>query len=222
MEERMPEDEDKTVTAPKTEEPKKEDAPEEIRLTSEQLRDRLERSRTAFLRAHGFKDEDELKALKKREEERSKAEDEARRAALSREQQLQEDLQREKDARLAAERQSQQVQFEREVATVCASLGVRNYDYALFEVGRARAAATPEQPLDIAAWLQAQIEAKPAMRAALGLEAPPQSVTSPVTTTVGGQVTSTAPRVTGPGAPKTAFDLDQAAWQAKREALGIG
>lgn len=219
----MPEEPTPEPTQSKSEpESKKEDAPDEIRLTSEQLKDRLERSRTSFLRAHGFASEDDLKALKQRDTERAKAEDDARRAALSREQQLQEDLEKERQARVQAEQRATQVQYEREIATACASLGVRNYDYALFEVGRARAAAPADQPFDAAAWLAAQIEAKPAMRAALGLEPETQTVTAPVTTTVGNGPTPPAPRTSGPPAPASAFTMDAETWQAKREALGIG
>lgn len=205
------------VPPPPADEP--EDRP--ITLTSAQLRDRLDRSRTSFLRAHGFGSEDELKSLKQREAERQKAEDEARRAAMSREQQLQEDLTRERARAQQAEEETQRVRFERHVAGICAMLGVRHLDYALFEVERAAAALPEGQELDVEAWLKERMESQPAMRAALGLEAPVQTVPAPVTTVPGGAA-PVAPRP-GSGQPQPdVFGMDASAWQARRDALGIG
>jgi hypothetical protein len=194
--------------------------PANITLTSEQLRDRLDRSKTSFLRAHGFASEDELKALKLRDVERVAKDEETRKATMTREQQLQEELAQERAGRAASDERAMRATFDRHVAGVCATLGVKNLEYATFLVEQA-AQATPEgSELDVQAWLQARLESHPATRAALGMDAPVATVVDPITTVPG----FTPPPPPRPGAAppaSDAFGMDAAAWQARRESLGI-
>jgi hypothetical protein len=192
-----------------------------ITLTSEQLRDRLDRSRTAFLRANGFASEDELKALRQRDVDRVATEEAARKATMTREQQLQEELAQANARSVASEERAARAHFDRHVAGVCATLGVKNLDYATFLVEQAAQAIPDGQELDVQAWLQSRLESHPATRAALGIDAPVTSVIDPVTTVPVGAPPPTAPRPGNGPAPVDAFGMDAAAWQAKREALGI-
>jgi len=198
------------------------DDPEELRLTSEQLRDRLNRSRTSFLRANGLESEEAFKALLERDKQRAAADDEQRRAALSREQVLQEDLAKERAARVDLEERAARYGFERHVAGICATLGVRHLDYATFEIERAAAALPDGQELDVEAWLRDQMETRPAMRAALGLEPATTSVSAPVTTTTAHRDAPPPPRSGGAPPAADVFGMDSANWQARKEALGIG
>jgi hypothetical protein len=195
--------------------------PEELRLTSEQLRDRLNRSRTAFLRANGLDSEEAFKQLVERDKQRATQEDEARRASLSREQVLQEDLARERAARVELEERAARFGFERHVAGICATLGVRNLDYATFEIERAAAALPEGQELDVEAWLRESMETRPAMRAAFGLDVA-TTVSEPITTTTAGGPRPTPPRAGGAPPSSDVFGMDSAAWQSRKDALGIG
>jgi len=194
--------------------------PTSITLTSEQLRDRLDRSKTSFLRAHGFGSEEELKALKQRDADRAATEETNRKATMTREQQLQEELAQERAGRAASDERAQRASFDRHVAGVCATLGVRNLDYATFLVEQAAQATPDGAELDVQVWLQARMESHPATRAALGMDAPVSTVVDPVTTVPG----FNPPAPLRPGAPpqtNDAFGMDAATWMARREALGI-
>lgn len=195
--------------------------PGTITLTTEQLRDRLDRSRTAFLRANGFGSEAELQALRQRDEAATAAAETARLATLTREQQLQEQLAQANEARVASEASAARATFDRHIAGVCAQLGVRNLDYATFAVEQAANALPEGQELDVQAWLSQSMTTNPAMRAALGIEAPVTPVVTGITT-VPPVTPPVPPRPGDPPPAVDAFGMTQAAWDARREALGIG
>lgn len=203
-------------------------APAPIEMTSEQLADRIQRGQAATLNAVGLDSPEALAALVERDRQATAAAEETRRTQLSTEQQLREDLATRVAERDTAIAESETLRWERHVSGICATLGVRNVEYATFEVERA-AEATPEgQEFDVAAWLQERVnpeaEEHSAMRAALGMAAPTVGTQpAPVTTT--GAADGNAPPPPAPRGTHTAvdaMDMDPAAWQRHQESLGIG
>lgn len=195
-------------------------------MTSEQLAERMQRDRRTYLRSLGYESEEELRAAQQRERERQEAEENARREQQTREQNLQEDLERERQRAAAAEAARDRLQFETEVTTLCATVGVRNVDYALHLVDRARQEATEGESVDVEAFLRERIdpenEAHQQTRLALGIEAAPTTTPAPATTTRAGGPTPTPPPAGGGGGgEEDAFEMDAQAWQAKKEAMGI-
>lgn len=114
------------------------DAPpddDRIVMTKEALSARLTRAtRSAFKNEFGTEDPAEVKAkleqLSKYEAEKEKE----RLASLSREQQLSEEVAREKAARTAAEKEAATARFEAQTSR----LGIKNHDYAAFKIATDR------------------------------------------------------------------------------------
>jgi hypothetical protein len=196
-------------------------------MSSEQLRERMDRDRVAYLKTLGFESEQELKDFQKAEQERREKEEEERRAQQSREEQLQEDLQKAQQEREEAVEQAEALRWERHVSGICATVGVRNVEYAMFELERA-ANATPEgQEFDVEAWLRERIDPANAeqhgtMAAALGMEAPPVTPRAAPVTTTGDEPPPPAPPAGGgPPSDADAMNLTPEQWAARKEALGI-
>ena len=194
--------------------------PGTINLTSAQLKERLDRSHAARLREAGLGSDAELQELIARDKKRKEDEEAARLASLSREQVLTE--QKTKAEAEAAESKAllARATFERHVTGVCARMGVKNTDYAMFDVERAAEALPDGQELDVEGYLKERMEKSPEARAALGM-APDQVVPVPVTTTPGG-APPVPPAPGAPGAPKDAFGMSTAEWQQRQAALGLG
>lgn len=199
--------------------------PGDITMTSGQLSERLERDRAAQLQRMGFESEEQLTAMRERDAAATTAAEEARRSTLSREQTLAEDVLRAEGERDAFETERDDLRFQAHVSGICANVGVRNLDYALHMV-EAAANATPEgQELDVEAFLRERVDPEnpqhAANRAALGLEAPVVTTPVPVTNIDGNPPPMPPPA--GGGDPKgfDAMDADAAAWQQRKEALGI-
>lgn len=194
-------------------------APAPITMTHDQFEERLRRAQRSYLRdTFGTDDPD---TLKQRLEAAAGAEAEAeqrRQAEMS-------ELQREREARERAEARAAEYEIERDnarfealVSGYCAELGISGLDYAKFKiVERIERMGDDEGDLDTKAFL-GELLTDPRHAAALGAVLPGRG--TPATTT------ATAPE---PGAPApgrdakepNAFDLDAAAWAARRRALGL-
>lgn len=161
----------------------------ELSFTSRQtFNERLERhARAKMKELFGTDDPEQLKAMKAAkdaEEERKKAD----MTAIERANKERDDA---KAAAAAADTELQRERWVNQVSRVCSPLGVKNLDYALFELDRARkadATIDPEKHLK-------GLMATPAMAAALGIDRDVEITVDPTTTT---------PRAPGtpPPAPK--------------------
>lgn len=199
-----------------------------ISMTSQQLTDRMARDRQAYLRGLGFETEGELVAMQAAQREQAEATETARREQQTREETLQEDLTARTTERDAAIAEGEQLRWERHCSGICATVGVRNVEYAMFELERAANALGDSEELDVEAWLQERIDPANAgqhgtMAAALGMAAPPVQVRDVPITTTGDRPPPVAPPAGGgPPSDGDAMGMDPAAWAAHKESLGIG
>jgi len=118
----------------------------------------MDRDRLAYLKTLGFESEQELRDFQKAEQERREKEEEERRAQQSREEQLQEDLQKAEREKQEAIDAAEALRWERHVSGICAELGVRNVEYAMFELERAASGMGESDELDVEAWLRERID----------------------------------------------------------------
>ncbi len=187
----------------------------------EQLNERLDRAAKKRLKdLFGTDDEEELKKLLAL---RDKAEAD-RQAQLTREQQLAEERDRLARERDAATEQAEAARYQAHVTKICARLGLKNVDYAMFAVGQAADQIAEGEQLDAEAWLKTQAEGSEQMRAALGMDPPVVTQPAGATTTTAGTGDPPAPPAPGGTAAgaKTAFDLKGEEWSQRLSALGIG
>ena len=199
-----------------------------INMTSEQLRERMDRDRATYLKSLGFESEEELTAMQTAQAERVEAEEKARREQMSREEKLQEDVAKQTQRADDAEAQAEALRWDQHVSEICASLGVKNVKYARFVVESAIEAAGEDGPeFDVTAWLQERIdpeaEEHTSMRAALGMISPVGTVSAPVTTTAAAEGTDPTPPPAGGGDPKDvdAMAMTSAQWNAHLESKGM-
>lgn len=186
------------------------------------LADRLARAERASLKKHfGSDDPAALKARLDRAEELEKAEKERARLALSEQQRLQQDLDTERAKATDAQRERDAIAFESRVVRVCAELGVKNVDFAMFEIARAAEALPEGQTLDPTKYLQELAAKGDSQKMALGMSSAPGVIQVPATTTPNPGDPPAAPGGIVPG-EKTAFEMDDKAWAAKKASLGIG
>jgi hypothetical protein len=172
---------------------------------------RLDQVKRSTLKALGFDSEDQAKerlgALKKLEDE---AED-RRKAQLS-------EVEREKEARLAAERdrdaarqRADATERASKVTRACAERGIKNLDYAEYVLAKAELTA------DFGKLLDGMIAERPDLKAALQLTVP-TTTTTPPNTTDGKPPPPPAPPAP-PSADAMAMKPDD--WAAERRRLGI-
>lgn len=196
------------------------DAPddERITMTKEALSARLTRAtRSAFKNEFGTEDPAEVRAkleqLGKYEAER----EETRKASLTREQQLSEEVAREKSARAAAEKEAASARFEAHASR----LGIKNYDYAAFKIHAAMSAHAGTEKFDEKAYLDSLL-ANRVERAALGIEDGPIPTVPIVPNTSPGNGNGPPPPPAGaPKQPKTAFDMTSTEWQEFKARNGL-
>ena len=215
------------AAAPEAPEPAAPAADPSIHMTSEQLSDRLERDRSAQLQRMGFASEAELTEMRDRDKAATDAAETARREQQTREEQLAEDVTTANTARDAAEAERDQLRFESHVAGICATVGVRNLDYATHMIERAAEALPEGEELDVEAYLAERVDPENAehaqTRAALGIQAAVGTVAAPVTTTAAADGSDPTPPPAGGGDPKDvdAMAMTDAQWQRHQEALGM-
>lgn len=146
------------------------------------------------------------------------------------------DLERERKARTeaeaaktAAEEGKAEAELNAHLLQVCAEKGIKNWKYAKFQILEKLDTLAEGEQLDERAYLD-ELAKEPTSAAALGLQAPaaPATHQQPATTTPaagappgspGGPPAQAAPG-TQPAA-KSAFDLNDSEWAAKKRALGL-
>lgn len=197
------------------------DAPpddDRIVMTKEALSARLTRAtRSAFKNEFGTEDPAEVKAkleqLSKYEAEKEKE----RLESLSREQQLSEEVAREKAARTAAEKEAATARFEAQTSR----LGIKNHDYAAFKIATAMNAHTGTEKFDERAYLDSLLTNRQE-RAALGIEDGPIPTVPVVPSTSPGNGNAPPPPPAGaPKTPKTAYDMSATEWQEFKAKNGL-
>lgn len=202
-----------------------------ISLTHEQLNERLERARGQALGGQlkelGFDNADALRErlealakLEKAEQERAAAEQtalERSQATIAEKEARIAELQAEQAAAVEAR---EAMAFEASVTKACASLGIQNVDYAMYDVIQATEALGDNDPaLDVIEHLKARA-ADPARAAAFGARV--ETVQEPATTVPEGATTKPdAPPEAKKGGVVDAHSLGDKEWAAQKAALGI-
>ena len=142
-----------------------------ISLTSEQLDERLGRAKGAYMREQfGTNDPEEVKSRLARLQEMEAAEAEREREAMSAQEKLQQDLKLAQEERIAAQEERDAIAFESHVKGECAKLGIKNVDFAMWEVARAAEGMGEGEQLDAQEHLKGLTESEQ-YKAALGIEA---------------------------------------------------
>lgn len=191
----------------------------QLHLTTSQLNQRLDRAgRKALRDAFGTDDPAEIEKIKNLRDQ----EEQRRREAMTREQQLQTDLEAANQRATTAEEERDAIQFEAHVSGICARLGVRNVDYAMHMIGRAADDVAEGEQLDAEDYLRTQLE-NAQQAAALGVEQPPVQTPTPATTSPTPGRPPAAPPGPGGGNPPQddAFGMDEGQWRQRRAALGL-
>lgn len=198
--------------------------------TAEAFQERVGRAARAQIKELFGLDPEEAKARIARLDE-LEAEDKKRRDA---------ELSELEKARLASEETAKklavleaerdQLQFQAHITRLCATRGIRDVDYAQFRIMKQAEQATEEAPLDEEKYLD-ELLADPRHRVALGVEQPaangappPEPKPNPATTSPQGasphQQPASDPAQPASG-PKSAFELSQSEWEARKRTLGI-
>jgi hypothetical protein len=205
-------------------------------ITSDKLKERLDRAtekaQNDLLAKLGFKSFEEAQAEARRRAEEFAKQEETRRATLSNEQRLQEELDRERRARIELEVKTKaqedaldQQRLREEVQRIALSSGVRpeEVDYAIFEFGRLARSVTEAEldKLDPSTFFSSTLKAKKPH--IYGQAASPP----PATTGLGadnGSLPAPIPPKTPEGTPagKTAFDMTPKEWHDHLRKLGAG
>lgn len=185
---------------------------------------RLERARrSGFRDEFGTEDPAEVKQQLARLKELEDAEKERKRAELSEQQKLQQDLDAEKARAAKLEQDLDQERFRGRVTAACGQLGIKNVKYALYEIEQAVEALPAGQQLDPAAHLK-ELLAKDEHRAAFGIPAVPVE-TQPVpvnTSPEPGSPPPAPPRGPEPTAPTDAMNMNPQQFAAHLARLGAG
>jgi hypothetical protein len=186
--------------------------------TQADLDTRLERAKRAgFREAFGTEKPEEIQAQLQRLKDLEAAEAERKRAELTETQKLQADLQAAQAAKSAAEAALANARFQTQVTAACVKHGIKNVEYAQFEVGRA--GSPTGAPVDPDAYL-AGLVAKPEYKAAFGIALEPVVAPAPVTTSPSpGDQAPPPPRA--PSAPETVDVMKMSPQEFQRHIQGL-
>lgn len=193
--------------------------------TQDQFEQRLQREARSQIRAvTGIEDPAEIKARLDRLTALEAEEENRRRAALSKEEQLQTDLSKANERAMRAEQERDAERFRATVAAECATAGVKNVRYAQFVIGEHRNSLSKDQQaaLDVKGYLGELLKADE-YKTALGVAVPaPTEVRTPVNTSPNPEGNPPPPARTN-GAPpaKSAMEMTDAEWRAHKATLGI-
>ncbi len=158
-----------------------------VQMTTEQLAERMARHHSSQLRkSFGTDDPSAIKSQLEQLAQLQEAQAEAERQKMSDLEKLQSDLQAAQQRADEAQLRYEEMQFDSIVNATCAKLGVKNVDYASYELQRA---ASSVDELDPEAHLSSLLE-DPRKRAALGFV---EAVAKPATTTPDVDATNRAP-----------------------------
>lgn len=198
-----------------------------VSMTQEQFNERLARERRSHLKSLGFESEEQALNLKKQQEEAEKKRQEEERAKLSETERYRQDYENERRKNQQRDEELAALKFENHVTKACTELGVKNVDYAIYEVMRAADSAQPgAPPLDVKAYLTNLASSSDMKRMSLGLDVVQPTPTQnpvPVHSSPDGNLPPAPP----PPPPnnqnptQNVFDMDAGAWAARKQALGI-
>lgn len=134
----------------------------ELKITTSALKDRLERSYASRLSQRFGKTEEELRAILKANEEAEAAREEQRRAEQTEIERLREQFNEAESRAKAAQEAADRAAVRDYVAQQCIALGIKDLDYAIYQVERRAASlGDDDEPLDAAEFLKAEVEARP-------------------------------------------------------------
>lgn len=192
--------------------------------TNEQFNERMDRHYRSRMREQfGTDDPAEIKAIIAKAKELEDAEAERAKAEMTEVDRLKAELVEREAEKAAAEEQADIALFESHVTGKCAALGIKNTDYAMFQVAQAAEALPDDQELDVEAYLKTQMEEHPDVRAAYGMEAPVEGVPVPAHTTPHNPNTPgpvTPPAGGPPPAVRNANDMTPQEFQKHLASLG--
>ena len=190
-----------------------------LNLTSEQLKERLGRAQSSYLQENfGTRDPAEIQAKMERLAEMEAAEEQRRREQLSEQERLQADLEAERAKAAQAQEERDAIAFENHVTRVCAELGVKNVEFAMWEITRKAEEMEDEETFDAKEHLQGMLD-NSQQRAALGIaEAIQTQPTGATTTPAAGEEPTPQGQPTNDG---SAFEMNAQEWAEKKARLGI-
>jgi len=197
------------------------DRPGTLSLTSAQLAERMERATASAMRANfGTKDVSSIKERLERLEQFEAGEQERKRAALSEQERMAADLSEARAMAAASQASASAAAFDAKMVRLCATEGIKNVDYAIWELSRRAGDVKDGEQFDPSEYLRS-IAKTDSGRAALGL--------APFVVVQDVGITS-APKIQEPSGDQArpersargAFDLDAKAWALKKASLGIG
>lgn len=195
---------------------------------SEAFKKRIDRELRSALKDLGFADVEEAKRVREEHVAQGKAAEEAKRAQMTEIERLRADL-GDRDRRLAEEMAArEQAQMNAHLNEVFAEKGIKNRDYARFQIVNKLASMNDDEVLDERAFLDA-LATDPQQAVALGLAAPPSTEQPRVPRLVG---PTTSPGVhpgvppappAGGGGPKvpTAFDKSPEEFRREMQRRGV-
>lgn len=191
---------------------------------SQSFQSRLDREVRKTIKELGVENVDALKSKLAQAEELQKKQAEAERASMSEQERLRADLAA-RDAAIAAAKaeadllreQNARIQFEAQASSAFAQRGIKNTEFAMFKIEKAR--ATAGGSFDLAAEVE-KLAADEAHRAALGIAAPPKETTNGVSTTPDNSAPPKPSSTQAPGG-KNAKDMTADEWAAHKRSLGL-
>lgn len=172
----------------------------------------------------GIEDPAEIKIRLDRLTALEAEEDKRKREQMTKEQQLQTDLEAANQRALRAEQVAETTRFQAMVAAECATAGVKNVRYAQFVIGEHRATLGKDQQaaLDVKGYLGELLKSDE-YKTALGVAVPaPTEVKQGASTSPNPGAPSPDPAKAGTPPPtKSAMEMSDAEWKAHKATLGI-
>lgn len=193
-------------------------------LTHEQFKERMERANAKQLKKlFGTSNVDELTQRFKRLSELESAEEERKRQEMTEMERHKADLEAEKAARAKTEEELAEVKFDAHVSGICASLGVKNIDYAKFIVGKKASALPDGEELDVREYLEERL-GDDKYQAALGIASEAVEVEAPVSNSPnpGQAPPPPPPPAGGGGGKKNPKDMSASEFREHLASLGVG
>jgi hypothetical protein len=178
-------------------------APFAVFHTNEALNERLERAQKQKLKALGFESEEAAKAALDELKQRREAEAETAKKNQSELERVKGEKEAAENAKKAAEALAEESRLQAHMYKVCAEKGIKNVEYAMFEVSKKLEKLGPTEELDEVAFLDGLMK-DATKKAALGVAEPAQQtqqVGANTTTNAGGQAEINAPPPPPGGAP---------------------
>lgn len=203
-------------------------ADDEVRLSKDQLNERLARAQRSAIKKFGVESEEELAARLKELDDLKKAEEERKKAAMTEADRIKAEAEEAKAAAARAQAEAAAARAELETERLARSNGVTQVDYMRFKLDShiAKLGEEERKTFDRDAYVK-QLLQDARERVALGLDAPAaaaptQTVSQPAST--GPKPPANTPNPPGAGTPapqKSAMDMSSEEWAARKAQLGI-